>query len=68
MLLNQVNSDPRVSGHIEMPESTTMAPITATPSVLAVVGGAGLAKAAGAAVGAGAVAGAAYAAYRAVAN
>jgi hypothetical protein len=68
MLLNQVNSDARLAGTIDLPECSTMAPVMATPSALAAVGAAGLAKAAGAAVGAGAVTGAAYAAYRAVAN
>lgn len=65
MLLDTINSDPRLSGQIKFEETGIAAPVLATPSILA---SAALAKAAGAVVGAGAVTGAAYAAYRAVAR
>lgn len=68
MLLDYVNADPRLADSVALPETSTLAPIMATPCALAAVGSAGFAKAAGAVVGAGAVGGAAYAAYRAVTN
>lgn len=67
MLLDHVNSDPRLDGRLALPASESAVPVMATPAA-AVATPAVAAKVAGAVVGGGAVTGAAYAAYRTVAN
>lgn len=65
MLIDHVNSDPRLTGKLGEVSSESAVPVLATPAIIATPV---VAKAAGAVVGGGAVTGAAYAAYRTVAN